>query len=198
MYPSILASSAVPLNPGKYQPEITGSFQTRQQLLLHRFVKLRLYIVKSFSFSKTSIITNIPVRIDTTTVYPREFVASEALNCIVMWGFELQLAVKLGLEKISYSGIISYEGADLVFKDYMLFFFNLKDKNKDNPSKKMTAKLLMNSLYGKMGQLSDENMTLVPFEQLQNADDESLNKPTSAEQKILHQLGEAGFSGLEQ
>lgn len=46
----------------------------------------------------------------------------------------------------------------------MLFFFNLKDKNKDNPSKKMTAKLLMNSLYGKMGQLSDESVTLVPIE----------------------------------
>jgi hypothetical protein len=47
--------------------------------------------------------------------------------------------------------MIRYENFDRAFKDYMEFFYSLKDRYKDNPAKKLTIKLMLNSLYGKLG-----------------------------------------------
>lgn len=67
------------------------------------------------------------------------------------WGFEVRLAIQLGLQELSVKGMIRYENFDRAFKDYMEFFYSLKDRYKDNPAKKLTIKLMLNSLYGKLG-----------------------------------------------
>jgi hypothetical protein len=132
----------------------------------------------------------MPVRHGVITVYPLKYSCNdpEEAPYLVFWGFELKLAKELGLIKLRIGGVVKYGQKAAIFKKYMLFFFELKDKNKHNPAKKKSAKLLMNSLYGKTGQDDHGTTQLIPISDLDMLSLEDLEKPTSSEEGILRSL----------
>lgn len=72
--------------------------------------------------------TNIPVRSAKTkeTVYPLQFNGAHAaspVTFLMIWGCELNLAVRLGLHKLEVGRRISYEKGTTEFREYIKFFF---------------------------------------------------------------------------
>jgi hypothetical protein len=134
-------------------------------MINYRFHDVQLYIIYLFEFTEDSIITNLPVRHESITVYPLSFEADKNGEApyLVFWGFEINLAIKLGLKNLVLGPQVIYEERKAIFKDYMEFFFDIKDKNKNNPAKKLSAKLMMNSLYGKTGQDDQGESRLIPI-----------------------------------
>lgn len=76
-------------------------------------------------------------------------------------------------------GQVNYSEPAPLFKEYMEFFFDIKDKNKLNPGKKKSAKLMMNSLYGKTGQEDHGSTKLIPISELDLLSLEDLQKPST-------------------
>jgi len=67
-----------------------------------------------------------------------------------MWGVEINLAKKFGiLASLSITGKIVYVQTDFIFGNYIDKFFGLKEKS-EGPVREL-AKLMLNSLYGKLG-----------------------------------------------
>lgn len=77
---------------------------------------------------------------------------------IMLWGRELNTAKKIGLESIRIAGRIKYEKTQILFDRYVTHFFEQKARAADQPALRCIAKLFMNSLYGKLGQNTHEQI----------------------------------------
>lgn len=84
-----------PLSQGQYE-KYSGEVQEG-----------KLYSVVYFSFSPSTLITNIPLKNHKTqvTIYPLEYKQGDAgTDFLMVWGREIKLAYKLGLTSIKITG----------------------------------------------------------------------------------------------
>jgi hypothetical protein len=82
---------------------------------------------------------------------------------VAMWfSEELKFAKSLGY-KINIIHSYTFKKGYDVFNDYILHFYNKKSANDLNPSKRLIAKFLLNTIYGRMGMKQIEyRVKLVP------------------------------------
>ena len=92
-----------------------------------------------------------------------EVIATKNLNSGYHWGVELIEAVKNNNEVIIDEEI--YYDSDYLFNEYVDYFYGERKKIKPiNPSKAQFYKLLLNSLYGKFGQMLKPKTELIKDE----------------------------------
>lgn len=140
MYPSVMQENYFPVKYLRYDkkcnPIILGLYLNKYCLTARLLIKTEDPI--------------FPIRINNKVVFP-------------VGTFEVVLAtpeLKLALEKNIIQKVISvtiYEKAQ-IFKDFIEFFYNerLKAKQSGNTAYDLFFKIIMNSLYGKFGQLMGE------------------------------------------
>ena len=143
MYPAVMASNFYPIRYFKYSLKMS-------------ITELKFYLEKYCIVARVKINTKkplFPYRTKTKIIFPiGQFEA-------VLSSPELDLAIKENVLKEVISVAMYYKGK--IFEDFIDFFYSerLEAKAKDNYAYSLFFKLIMNSLYGKFGQLSGEWQT---------------------------------------
>jgi hypothetical protein len=135
---SCYPASMLKIMPYKFIDELETNY-------IDNYVDYHLYLI-DYSWSDDSIILNLPTRIEDEVIYLKNNENQWH------WGNEIKTAIYLGCN-IRVKKTRRYEGKD-VFKKYIedIYEMRLKSKRDGNTCLVDFFKLLMNSLYGKLGQ----------------------------------------------
>ena len=114
-----------------------------------------------YQYPQNSIIVNLPTRFDDEIIYIRNG------NKKWHWGNEIKTALSLGCQILKIYRIRRYEG-NAIFKEYIedIYEMRLKAKKENNTCLVDFFKLLMNSLYGKLGQKLNLQKNIVSIAEL--------------------------------
>ena len=124
------------------------------------FIDYYLYQI-DYRYKENQIIVNLPTRLDDEIIYVRNGIKKWH------WGAEIKTAILLGCEVLKIHKIREYEGK-YIFKDYIedIYAMRLKAKEDNNKCLIDFFKLLMNSLYGKLGQKLNLQKNIVSIAEL--------------------------------
>ena len=124
------------------------------------FIDHYLYMI-DYEFPINQIIVNLPTR------YEDEIVYIGKNQNKWHWGNEIKLAQKLGGKILKVHRVRRYEGHE-IFKEYITDIYGMRLKAKDEGNTCLVdfLKLLMNSLYGKLGQKLNLQKNIVSIAEL--------------------------------
>lgn len=140
MYPSIMLKNKFP----------TQLLNTRSNISvaeLKRYIN-RGYLVTAEVIIKTESENPYPMRYNNRLVFPIGKFETTISTPEVIYALERDHIIKV-------KNVAIYK-ADYIFKDFVQHFYTARQKNRDNPVLNYLFKLILNSLYGKFGQLKRE------------------------------------------
>jgi len=127
---------------------------------INEYIDYYLYEI-DYEYPDNQIIVNLPTRIDGEIVYLKYG------NKKWHWGNEINSSLSLGAKILKIHKIRRYEGL-YIFKEYIEDIYNMRLEAKRNNNTCLVDffKLLMNSLYGKLGQKLNLQKNIVSISEL--------------------------------
>lgn len=140
MYPSIMLEN-------KFPTQLLNTRSNISAAELKRYID-RGYLVTAEVVIKTESENPYPMRYNNRLIFPIGKFETTISTPEVIYGLERDHIIKV-------KNVAIYK-ADYIFKDFVQHFYAARQENRNNPVLNYLFKLILNSLYGKFGQLKRE------------------------------------------
>ena len=131
----------------KFPTKLVNTHSNISVTELKRYIN-RGYLVTAEVVIKTESENPYPMRYNNRLVFPIGKFETTISTPEVIYALERDHIIKV-------KNVAIYE-SDYIFKDFVQHFYTARQKHRDNPVLNYLFKLILNSLYGKFGQLKRE------------------------------------------